>query len=60
MVKQLKQFTESVSRVIQWLATWKGIILKVFNKAQVANVKQMIDVVAGELGWSVVDPKVII
>ena len=34
--------------------------LKVFNKAQVAiaNVKQMIDVIAGELVWSVVDPKV--
>jgi len=32
----------------------------VFNKAQVAitNVKQMIDVIAGELLWSVVDPNV--
>jgi len=32
----------------------------VFNKAQVAiaNVKQMIDVIVGELVWSVVDPKV--
>jgi len=30
------------------------------NKAQVAiaNVKQMINVIAGELVWSVVDPKV--
>jgi len=35
-------------------------MLKVFNKAQVAiaNVKQMIDVIAGELVWSVVDSKV--
>jgi len=34
--------------------------LEVFNKAQVAiaNVKQMIDVIAGELVWSVVDSKV--
>jgi len=35
-------------------------MLKVFNKAQVAiaNVKQMIEVIAGELVWSVVDSKV--